>query len=577
LAGEDTDASTLPNFDAEATMPFRGTFTYAFPALRPPAQHGFPSSPFMNPPGILYPRSASRAIYDPSTSSPIERQSTGGLNYTGSFSPLAEVNEESASSSPPRKAQYSPLDEERKVSRFGFARGRQGSTAASSPLHVSSPLSNNGDSHTSFYNSNKVSAPPRSSQWPTLNRQQEYGHSQPGPLLNSPLAQHAQAQTAFSQQQSRFQSFDSGVSEAQLRELIQSSRERAGPTTNDSPADRQTSFNLAANPAFNDPAITSGRFASPVLVPAMPEGYHNSSSMISPSQVAYGPPPGLTYPPGISSNPAAPGLTTPEIGENTTRFYNSAETVKKLGKILYPEAPIGLPDGVDLLVYLAFQNSRALVPISQDLLINGMTFLVEFLGRERGTRCLQQFLREARSHLSHCGWPSDMQMSKELAWRLFLTALAIKATADIPMMSFDQLKAWCFGPTVTLSTTFSFTLEELLVLDISIIPTHSLHEHLILDGDKVKVFTVDGPNGNVLLSYRYNRVAKALGIDNLGAEIMASIGALVGHDETSRFEEATRLGILPGYGQFQAVFTLIPREQQPKLLASRTVVEYAVA
>jgi hypothetical protein len=47
---------------------------------------------------------------------------------------------------------------------------------------------------------------------------------------------------------------------------------------------------------------------------------------------------------------------------------------------------------------------------------------------------------------------------------------------------------------------------------------------------------------------------------------MASIGALVGHDETSRFEEATRLGILPGYSEFQAVFmALIPREQQPKV------------
>jgi len=269
----------------------------------------------------------------------------------------------------------------------------------------------------------------------------------------------------------------------------------------------------------------------------------------------------------------APGLTAPEVGENTTRFYNSSETARKLGEILYPEAQRCLPDGVDILVYFAFQNPRALIPISQDLLINGMTFLAEFLGRERGTRCLQQFLREARSHLSHCGWPSDMQTSKELSWTLFLTALAFKPTAGIPIMSFDQLKAWCFGPTVTLSTTFSFTLEELLALDISIIPTHSLHEHLVLNGDKVKVFTVDDQNGNVLLSYRHNRVAKALGIDNLDAEIMASIGAIVGRDETSRFEEATRLGILPGYGQFQAFFmALIPREQQPKLLASRVYV-----
>lgn len=67
--------------------------------------------------------------------------------------------------------------------------------------------------------------------------------------------------------------------------------------------DRQTSSKLVANPAFNDPAIMSARFASPVLVPAMPEGYHNSASTISPSQVAYGPPPGLTYPPGISPSP----------------------------------------------------------------------------------------------------------------------------------------------------------------------------------------------------------------------------------------------------------------------------------
>jgi hypothetical protein len=61
---------------------------------------------------------------------------------------------------------------------------------------------------------------------------------------------------------------------------------------------------------------------------------------------------------------------------------------------------------------------------------------------------------------------------------------------------------------VTPLTTFSFTLKELQALGISIKPTHSLHEHLVLDGDKVKVLIVDGPNRIVLLSYRYNRVAK---------------------------------------------------------------------
>lgn len=243
LAVDDVDeAAALSDFDLEASMPFHGTFTDAFPALRPPGQHGSPSSPFMGPPGISHPHSPNRAIFDPLIPRPIEKQSTGGSNYTGSFNPFADANDDSASGSPSRKSQYSPLDEDRKVSRFGFARGRQGSTTTSSPLHVSSPLTNNSDSHISFYNSNELSAPPppQSSQWPGSNRQQQpdYGYSQP----NSPLAQHAQAQMAFSQQSSRFQSFDSGVSEAQLRELIQASRERAGPTTNDSPAGMRLLF-----------------------------------------------------------------------------------------------------------------------------------------------------------------------------------------------------------------------------------------------------------------------------------------------------------------------------------------------
>jgi CCR4-NOT transcription complex subunit 4 len=244
LAGDDTDASAvLPDFDVESNIPFRGTFTDVFPALRPPSQLSSPSIPFGGPPGISYSHNASRAIFDPLTTRPIERQSTGGSNYTGSFNPFAEANDDSMGGSPSRKSQYSPLDEDRKVSRFGFARGRQGSTAASSPLHVSSPLNNNNDSHTSFYNSNDLSA--QSSQWPVPNRQQQqsdYGYSQSNSQLSSPLAQHAQAQASFSQQPSRFQSFDSGVSEAQLRELIQSSRERARPTTSDGPAGMRLLF-----------------------------------------------------------------------------------------------------------------------------------------------------------------------------------------------------------------------------------------------------------------------------------------------------------------------------------------------
>jgi hypothetical protein len=48
----------------------------------------------------------------------------------------------------------------------------------------------------------------------------------------------------------------------------------------------------------------------------------------------------------------------------------------------------------------------------------------------------------------------------------------------------------------------------------------------------------------------------------LGAEIMASIGALVGHDETGSYREATHLGILPDDLRYKVVFmALIPRDQ----------------
>lgn len=241
LAGEDADSAiTLPDFEAEANVPFQGSFTDVFPALRPHGQLGPPpmATPFMGPPGISYPHNPGRGIYDSLTIRPVERQSTGGSSYTGSFNPFAEVNEDS---SPSRRSQHSPLDDDRKVSRFGFARGRQGSTAASSPLHVSSPLGNS-DVHASFYNSNELSTPGQ----PIPGRQHQrpdYAYSQPTSQMNSPLAQQAQAQGAFSQpqQQSRFQPFDSGVSEAQLRELIQSSRERVAPT-NDSSAGRRLLF-----------------------------------------------------------------------------------------------------------------------------------------------------------------------------------------------------------------------------------------------------------------------------------------------------------------------------------------------
>ncbi|KAJ7684585.1 hypothetical protein DFH06DRAFT_1156041 [Mycena polygramma] len=297
LAGSDTDPNLdlVPDFEAEAKTPFHGTYIDAFPALRSSASPS--SSPFITPPGLPYAHNPSRSIYDPLSArppvTPIERQSTGGSSYLGSFNPFADAAEDSPS---PRQ-QYSPLDDDtsRKVSRFGFARGRQGSTATtSSPLHVPSPLAASSSEGHSFYNSSETvpsqqSAPPMAP-WGSY-------YSLNGSATSSPMLPHAQAQPVYNQQQSRFQPFESGVSEAQLRDFIQSSRERASTATGtgSTPAESAAPFGLAPSQSFADPAIMAAQFA-----PALPSPGYNHGPM------GYGPPPGLSYgaPPGILQHPS---------------------------------------------------------------------------------------------------------------------------------------------------------------------------------------------------------------------------------------------------------------------------------
>ena len=232
LAGDvQDDALNLPDFDVDTDVPFNGGFFDVFPNLRPNGQTA--SSPLMAPPGIPLASAAHRQVYDPLTGrGVVERQSTGS-SYTGSFNPFGG---DGADEVPSRK--FSPLDEERKVSRFGFARGRQGS--ASSSMHAASPLGNADSLSQLVHHSNVGEFPAHApQQWPFPARHPDFVHYQTNSTMSSPLAQHMQpAQHQFSQQpqqppqMSRFQSFDSGVSEQQLRDLIMASRERANVSRN---------------------------------------------------------------------------------------------------------------------------------------------------------------------------------------------------------------------------------------------------------------------------------------------------------------------------------------------------------
>ncbi|KAJ7221729.1 hypothetical protein GGX14DRAFT_430855 [Mycena pura] len=293
LAGSDADDNLdlLPDFEAEAKTPFHGTYIDAFPALRSAASPS--SSPFIAPPGLPYSHNPSRSIYDPLSMrpsvTPIERQSTGGSSYLGSFNPFGDAGEDSNFV----RSQHSPLDDDpsRKVSRFGFARGRQGSTATTnSPVHVHSPLSTSASEGHSYYNSSETV--PSQGSGPVA----PWGSYYPlnGSTTSSPLVPPAQVQPVYNQQQSRFQPFDSGVSEAQLRDFIQSSRESASSATGNlnTPPEPATSFGPDPSRPFSDPAIMAA-FAP--------------SAGFNPGPMSYGPPPGLSYPapPGILPHPSS--------------------------------------------------------------------------------------------------------------------------------------------------------------------------------------------------------------------------------------------------------------------------------
>ena len=211
----------FPGLEAEAGMPFQGSFLEAFPGLANPAS---PTVSFAPPPGLSYTHNSARSIYDADATLPPPQPDVSS-GYTGSFNPFDGSEEQ-------LQRQYSPLDDDstRKVSRFGFARGKQNS-AATSPLPPAASLQNDISAHPSYYDSPDPSTTNSvSSQW-NLSRRQTGGYLSPQSrsVSNSPAIRHAQAISPFPQQQlTQFQPFDNDISEAQLRDFISSSRDRTG-------------------------------------------------------------------------------------------------------------------------------------------------------------------------------------------------------------------------------------------------------------------------------------------------------------------------------------------------------------
>ncbi|KAL1744196.1 hypothetical protein HDZ31DRAFT_39212 [Schizophyllum fasciatum] len=289
---EQAEEFDLPTLEMEAEMPFNGTYLDAFPALRPGA-----SQAFMGPPGLAYPHNPSRAIYDPlavrppMAAAPMERQSTGGSSYTGSFNPFADGGDSS-----PRRSNSAALDDDsvRKVSRFGFARGRQASST-NSPLHAPSPLSASASDSPILRGASADLAQQQQQQWAAMQARHDMGYAST-PAVPSPLVQQAQPQQYAQQhvQMGRFQPFDTNLSEAQLRDFIQNSRHRDAIPPPGLRNGNAGQGQMYKSQAFNDPAIMTARFASPA-----PRSDYSQSSL------AFGPPPGLSFPPvNVQNAPA---------------------------------------------------------------------------------------------------------------------------------------------------------------------------------------------------------------------------------------------------------------------------------
>jgi len=217
-------SENLGEFDPSITISFDGPYADDFPALQTPDLINTPHAGSL--PGLQYP--ANHSIHDPfDIQSDLDRQAQ--RSYAGTFNPFADTFDDDLNSGGGRV--ITEIDEERKFSRFNFARSRQTPSLMSSPTSTSPPSFQGSGENPAFYgaSSGRLQQP----HWSSFNHQ-ELSYSQPVSLIGSPMLQQSQPQNSLGQSAPRFQSFDADLSEAQLREFIQSSRERAGTTNQQS-------------------------------------------------------------------------------------------------------------------------------------------------------------------------------------------------------------------------------------------------------------------------------------------------------------------------------------------------------
>ncbi|KAH8117610.1 hypothetical protein DFH11DRAFT_1504882 [Phellopilus nigrolimitatus] len=305
----------LPNLDGGSGMSVRGGFFDPF------SNSGVANGPpnFGPPPGLSYGTHPSRALYETFRSPGMEKTSSSSSGYTGSFNPFAESSEAASHSTAQRPSPVLEDESSRRMSRFGFARERQGSTglsisATSSPL-LSANTSLSSLSLAENPNPSSASAASSYTPWP-FQRHHEFGPppglglptrtGTPASARGSPLVPYAHAQTlpqsmqppSYVPQPSRFQPFDVSASETSLKDMLGIGRDRIQAARVSASDNRHQTLRPSSG-TFQDPAIMS---SLPYMSPPSNDGGFNFSSVIPGSAVtesSYSPHHSFSGPPGL--------------------------------------------------------------------------------------------------------------------------------------------------------------------------------------------------------------------------------------------------------------------------------------
>ncbi|KAI5119088.1 hypothetical protein M0805_004861 [Coniferiporia weirii] len=315
------DAS-LPELDSGSALSLAGGYFDPFSSGHP---DGHPSQ-FGTPPGLTYSTNPPRAFYETFKAPQMERTPSAPSGYTGSFNPFAESSE-AAHSSGQRPPSVQDDDPSRRMSRFGFARERQGSMGLSLSV-TSSPLLSANTSLSSLSlseNPNPPSAASSHAPWP-FQRHHDYGPppglglparvATPGSARGSPLVPHAHAQTLpqsvqsspYIPQASRFQPFDVSASEASLKDMLGIGRDRGHTARAMATDNNPHAMRLSTGTPFQDPAIMS---SVPYMSPP-PNDTGGFGSVMAES--GYSPHLPLSRPPGLPFQP--PQQTTVQPGQS---------------------------------------------------------------------------------------------------------------------------------------------------------------------------------------------------------------------------------------------------------------------